>query len=64
MHLKVKSIEIFIKKNFFSLCCVVVGIEKIDPNQGCLFIARHSTHNGEILGTVVAMYHMTGRVLR
>ncbi len=43
---------------------LVVGIEKIDPNQGCLFIARHSTHNGEILGTVVAFYHMTGRVLR
>ncbi|CAF0787427.1 unnamed protein product [Adineta steineri] len=42
----------------------IVGIEKIDPNQGCLFYARHSTHNGEILGTIVTMYHMTGRVLR
>jgi len=41
-----------------------VGIEKIDRNQGCLFIARHSTHNGEILGTIVTIYHMTGVVLR
>ena len=45
-------------------CNLVVGIEKIDPNRGCLFIGRHSTHNGEILGTVVTFYHKTGRVLR
>ncbi|CAF3348826.1 unnamed protein product [Rotaria sp. Silwood1] len=42
----------------------IEGIDKIDPNDGCLFFARHSTHNGEILGTIVCMYHMTGRVLR
>ncbi|CAF0749229.1 unnamed protein product [Adineta ricciae] len=42
----------------------VVGIEKIDPDSGCLFIARHSTHNGDILGTLVCFYHKTGRVLR
>lgn len=42
----------------------VKGIEKIDPHRGYLFIARHSTHNGEILGTIVCMYHKTGRVLR
>jgi len=29
-----------------------------------LIIARHSTHNGEILGTIVAFYHKTGKVLR
>ena len=43
---------------------IVEGIEKIDRDQGCLFIARHSSHNGEILGTIVAFYHKTGRVLR
>ena len=43
---------------------LVVGIEKIDPDSGCLFIARHSTHNGDILGTLVCFYHKTGRVLR
>ncbi|CAF1064600.1 unnamed protein product [Rotaria magnacalcarata] len=42
----------------------IKGIEKIDPHRGCLFIARHSTHNGEIVGTVVCVYHMTGRVMR
>ncbi|UJR33672.1 hypothetical protein I4U23_021104 [Adineta vaga] len=42
----------------------VVGSEKIDVDQGCLFIARHSTHNGDILGTLVCFYHMTGRMLR
>jgi hypothetical protein len=57
-------------KNFTSkfdvlfLYCIVVGMERIDRNQGCLFIARHSSHNGEILGTVVTVYHMTGIVLR
>ncbi|CAF0905108.1 unnamed protein product [Rotaria sordida] len=40
------------------------GIEKIDPNEGYLFIARHSTHNADILGTIVCIYHMTGRVFR
>ncbi|CAF0781584.1 unnamed protein product [Rotaria sp. Silwood1] len=30
----------------------IEGIDKIDPNDGCLFFARHSTHNGEILGTI------------
>jgi len=48
----------------FLFFCIVVGIEKIDPNQGALFIARHSTHNGEILGSIVTMYHKSGRVLR
>lgn len=42
----------------------IVGLEKLDPNKGYLIIARHSTHNGEILGTVVAFYHKTGKVLR
>lgn len=39
-------------------------MEKVDPNQGCLFIGRHSTHNGEILSTIVSVYHLSGRVLR
>ncbi|CAF2466673.1 unnamed protein product [Rotaria sp. Silwood2] len=43
---------------------LVKGIEKLDHYHGCLLIARHSTHNGEILGTIVCIYHMTGRVLR
>lgn len=45
-------------------CLVVVGAENLDANQACLMIARHSTHNGEILGTIVCMYHFTGRVIR
>lgn len=43
---------------------LVIGIDKIDPNRGCLFISRHSTHNAEIQGVIVCAYHETGRVVR
>lgn len=43
---------------------LVVGMEKIDPDEGCLFISRHSTHNAEIQGVIVCAYHQTGRVIR
>lgn len=42
----------------------IVGMEKIDPDEGCLFISRHSTHNAEIQGVIVCAYHQTGRVIR
>lgn len=63
-HAFESKIELRYSINFIFYDLLVVGIEKIDRNQGYLFIARHSTHNGEILGTIVAFYHMTGRVLR
>ncbi|UJR13595.1 hypothetical protein I4U23_000608 [Adineta vaga] len=42
----------------------IIGMEKIDRKQGCLFISRHSTHNAEIQGAIVCTYHKTGRVIR
>ncbi|CAF3622315.1 unnamed protein product [Rotaria sp. Silwood1] len=42
----------------------IIGLNKIDPNKGCLFISRHSTHNAEIQGVIVFVYHKTGRVIR
>jgi hypothetical protein len=42
----------------------VIGMDKVDPTEGCLFISRHSTHNAEIQGVIVCAYHKTGRVIR
>ena len=52
------------ERRFASFCLLVVGAENVDANRGCLFFVRHSTHNGEILGTIVSLYHFTGRVIR
>ena len=43
---------------------LVVGLNKVDPNHGCLFIARHATHNADVPGVLVCTYHLTGRVFR
>jgi hypothetical protein len=51
-------------RNKFDCLIVVIGIEKVDPNHGCLFISRHSTHNAEIQGAIAYIYHKTGRVIR
>ncbi|CAF1000975.1 unnamed protein product [Adineta steineri] len=42
----------------------IIGMDKIDPKQSCLFISRHSTHNAEITGIIVCSYYETGRVIR
>ncbi|CAF1218748.1 unnamed protein product [Adineta ricciae] len=42
----------------------IVGMEKVDPEQGCLFISRHSTHTADVQATLVSTYHKTGRVVR
>ena len=59
---KTKIEDLSIESIIVSL--IVTGKENLDHNSGCLLIARHSTHNAEILGTIVAMYHETGRVTR
>jgi hypothetical protein len=63
MDLKVKICNIiFLLKDMLYL--IVVGLDKIDPNEGCLFISRHTTHNAEIQSVIVCAYHETGRVIR
>ena len=50
--------------SLFSFSEIVIGAENLDRKKGALLVARHSSHNGEILGTIVALYHQTGRVTR
>jgi len=52
------------RRNKIRFLIIVIGIDKVDPNQGCLFISRHSTHNAEIQGAIVYIYNKTGRVIR
>jgi len=50
--------------SYMFLFTIVVDMDKIDRDEGCLFISRHSTHNAEIQGVIVCTYQKTGRVIR